>query len=261
MRLPWLIPILLLSLAAFSPLAGCDSAPYTERRQLIVIPENQERAMGARAARDILQTERQSRNPKLVDAVTRAGKRIAAVSGRPDLDWAFHVLENDTVPNAFCLPGGAIFVYTGLFKYVQNEDQLATVMAHEVAHALARHGAERATLEMATQFGAMLLDMFLSEEDPRLGQLASKVWGYGASLGMMLPYSRKQELEADAIGLRLMRQAGYDMNAALAFWENMKKNPQASRVFAFLSTHPTDDKRIERIREEIARLREDQKPS
>jgi len=252
--------VLILGLA-LALLAGCDSAPYTERKQLIVIPESQERAMGARAARDILQNERLSRNPRLVDAVIRAGRRIAAVSGRPDLDWEFTVIDNDTVPNAFCLPGGKIFVYSGIFKYVQSEDQLATVMAHEVAHALARHGAERATLEMATQLGAMVLDFVLSEEDPRLGQLATRVWGYGASLGMMLPYSRKQEHEADAIGLQLMAKAGYDLDAALKFWENMKKNPQSSKVFAFLSTHPADDKRIERIQQEIARIRAGQAAS
>ncbi|MFZ5428013.1 MAG: M48 family metallopeptidase [Thermodesulfobacteriota bacterium] len=240
-------------------LAGCDSAPVTDRRQLIVIPESQERAMGAQAARDILRTEKLSRNAAMVDAVKRVGERIARVSGEKNMAWEFHVIDNDSVPNAFCLPGGKIFVYSGLFKYVRDEDQLATVVAHEVAHAMARHGAERATVEMAARLGGAILNFVLSEEDPMVADIASKIWGYGSNLGVTLPYSRKQEYEADKIGLHLMDKAGYDMEAALAFWDNMRKNPSSPKVFAFLSTHPTDEKRIERIKKDIKEIRDRRK--
>lgn len=253
--------ILTLTLAVALLAAGCDSAPYTERKQLIVIPESQEKAMGQQAAREILGTERLSRNQSQIDAVKRVGQRVAAASGEKGMQWEFHVIDNDSVPNAFCLPGGKIFVYSGLFKYVQDDAQLATVMAHEVAHAMARHGAERATMEMGAQLGGAVLSFVLSEEDPRLAQLASKVWGYGASLGVMLPYSRKHEHEADAIGLHLMAKAGYDMDAAVRFWENMRKNPQSARTLAFLSTHPADEKRIERIKKTIADIRAGQTPA
>lgn len=251
----------LLVLAAVLLAAGCDSSPYTERKQLIIIPESQERAMGAQAAREILSTEKLSRNQTQIDAVRRVGAKVAAASGEKNMAWEFHVIDNDAVPNAFCLPGGKIFVYSGLFKYVQDEAQLATVVAHEVAHALARHGAERATMEMGAQLGGAILNLVLSEEDPRLAQIASKVWGYGSSLGVMLPYSRKQEYEADAIGLHLMAKVGYDMNAALRFWENMRKNPQSPKVLAFLSTHPTGEKRIEHIRKTIGGIRASQPPA
>jgi predicted Zn-dependent protease len=249
--------LLTMSLAALAA-SGCDSAPVTQRKQLIVIPESQERAMGAQAARDILAKERLSRDQAKIEAVKRAGQRIAAVSGEKDMRWEFHVIDNDAVPNAFCLPGGKIFVYSGLFKYVQDEAQLATVVAHEVAHAMARHGAERATLELGAQLGGAILNLALSEEDPRLAEIASRVWGYGSNLGVVLPYSRKQEYEADKIGLHLMAKAGYDMNAAVKFWDNMRKNPQPPKVLSFLSTHPTDEKRIERIKKDIEEIRASQ---
>ena len=250
-----LLAVITVALSLALALPGCDSAPITERRQLIVLSEAQERAMGREAARDILATQKLSRNRGQVEAVERVGRRIAAVSGEKNMDWQFHVIDNDAVPNAFCLPGGQIFVYSGLFKYARTEDQLATVIAHEVAHAMARHGAERATMELAAQLGGAVLGMALSEEDPRLAQIAQQVYGYGAQLGAMLPYSRKQESEADKIGLHLMAKVGYDLNAAVAFWENMKKNPQSPKTHAFLSTHPTDEKRIERIRKDIEEIR------
>lgn len=236
-------------------LAGCDSAPVTERRQLIVIPESQELAMGRQAAREILGSEKLSRDAAMTQAVRRVGERLAHASGAKGMEWEFHVIDNDAVPNAFCLPGGKIFVYSGLFRFVKSEDQLATVIAHEVAHALARHGAERATMEMAAKLGGTILDFVLSDEDPRLGRIASTVWGYGSNLGVMLPYSRKQEFEADKIGLHLMDKAGYDLDAAVGFWENMSRNPQSGKGFAFLSTHPADGKRIERIKKDIAEIR------
>ncbi|MFP5221539.1 MAG: M48 family metallopeptidase [Acidobacteriota bacterium] len=258
---PFSISLILLSLWATLLAAGCDSAPYTERKRLIVIPESQERAMGAQAARQILGTEKLSRNQAQIEAVKRVGARVAAASGEKGMQWEFHVIDNDSVPNAFCLPGGKIFVYSGLFKYVQDDAQLATVMAHEVAHALARHGAERATMELGAQIGGAVLSFVLSEEDPRLVQIASQVWGFGASLGVMLPYSRKHEHEADAIGLHLMAKAGYDMSAAVRFWDNMRKNPQTPRTLAFLSTHPTDEKRIDRIKKTIADIQAGQTPA
>ena len=250
------LPLLLILLALLLP--GCDSSPYVERKQLIIISESQELAMGASAAQEILATAKLSRNPKQLAAVERVGARVAAASNSKSMQWEFHVIDDDAVPNAFCLPGGKIFVYSGLFKYMQDDAQLATVIAHEVGHALARHGAERATLEMGAQVGGAILNLVLSDEDPRLVEIASKVWGYGSSVGVMLPYSRKQEYEADAIGLRLMATSGYDLDAALRFWDNMRQKKQSPNVLAFLSTHPTDEQRIERIQKTINEIRANQ---
>jgi len=249
-----------LLLAVVCLLVACDSAPVTERSQLIVIPESQERAMGDQAARRILQTERMETDPAQNRLVGTIGRRIAAASNEPGLDWEFHVIDNDQAVNAFCLPGGKIFVYSGLLKAVGDEDELASVMAHEVAHALARHGAERATLEIAARLGGAILQLVLGDEDPRLVDIASRVWGFGANLGVVLPYSRKQEYEADAIGLRLMDKAGYDMEGAVRFWEAMQRRGSAKPIFNFLSTHPTDAKRVAKIRQDIAAIRQKKGP-
>ncbi|WP_428569021.1 MAG: M48 family metallopeptidase [Solidesulfovibrio sp. DCME] len=244
-----LVPVALLFVAA------CDSAPYTERRQLIVIPQRQERAMGERAARDILRTARLSGNAAQNAAVARVGRRIAAASQAPDMDWEFHVLDDDRTANAFCLPGGKVFVYSGLFAVARDDDALATVLAHEVAHALARHGAERATLELGAQLGGAILQLAMGDEDPRLAAIAARIWGYGSNLGVVLPYGRKQEYEADAIGLRLMDKAGYDLEGAVRFWEAMRRADAPKPLWAFVSTHPADDSRLEKIRRDIREIR------
>ena len=248
------------SLLLVAWLAACDRVPVTERKQFVLISESQERTMGYNAARQILRTEPLLRDPAAQELVKRVGRRIAAVSGRPDYDWEFHVIDNDRAINAFCLPGGKIFVYSGLLKQVKSEDELAVVMAHEVAHALARHGAERATLEMGARLGGALLQLALGDEDPRIADIAGRVWGYGSNLGLMLPYSRKHEYEADAIGLALMIKAGYDPAAAVTFWEGMGRAGGTKPVLAFLSTHPTDEKRVARIRKDIEAMRQGQAP-
>ena len=236
--------------------SACDRVPFTERKQFVVISESKELAMGDQAARQIRRTEKLLDDPAAQALVARVGRRIADASGRTDLRWEFHVLDDDRVTNAFCLPGGKIFVYSGLLRRVGSEDELATVMAHEVAHALARHGAERATLEMGARLGGALLQLALGDEDPRLVDIASRVWGYGSNLGIMLPYSRKHEYEADAIGLALMDKAGYDLDAAVGFWDMMRQSGNSKPLFNFLSTHPTDEKRIARIKQGIASIRQ-----
>ena len=251
---------LVCALLLCSGLAACDRVPVTERKQLVLISESQERTMGYNAARQILRTEPLLRDPAAQELVKRVGRRIAAVSGQPDYDWEFHVIDNDRAINAFCLPGGKIFVYSGLLKQVKSEDELAVIMAHEVAHALARHGAERATLEMGARLGGALLQLALGDEDPRIADIAGRVWGYGANLGLMLPYSRKHEYEADAIGLALMAKAGYNPQAAVTFWEGMRRAGGAKPVLAFLSTHPTDEKRVARIRKDIEAMEQGKAP-
>ena len=233
-----LLSILALPLAV--ALAACESAPVTGRNQLILLPESQDASMGLQAYQQIKQEERVSRDPGANRRVEEIGRRIAAVSGQPDWDWQFTVFENDE-PNAFALPGGKVGVYTGLFKVAKNDDQLAAVLAHEIGHAIARHGAERMSQGMLTQLGAAALGAATS---PAYAQLAAQA----ATLGIILPYSRTQESEADEIGLMLMAKAGYDPREAIKLWQNFEALG-GGRPPEFLSTHPAEGTRIARLKE------------
>jgi predicted Zn-dependent protease len=186
--------------------------------------------------------------------VQRVGQRIAAVAGTdmPDAQWEFVVFDSPDA-NAFCLPGGKVGVFTGILPITRDEAGLATVIGHEVAHAVARHGAERLSEAMAIQGGGQLLGAGLSSTDPMWQQAALLAYGAGAKLGRELPHSRRNELEADEIGVIYMARAGYNPRAAIEFWQRFAEYNQQrggggqSGVLRFLSTHPLDDVRIERL--------------
>lgn len=222
-------------------LAACESAPVTGRNQLILLPESQDASLGLQAYQQIKQEERISRDPELNRRAREVGRRIAAVSGHPDWDWQFTVFEN-AEPNAFALPGGKVGVYSGLFKVAKNDDQLAAVLAHEIGHAIARHGAERMSQGLLTQLGGAAVGAATGSD--------AYVQAYSqlATLGVLLPYSRTQESEADAIGLMLMAKAGYDPREAVKLWQNFEALGGA-RPPEFLSTHPSAGTRIERLKE------------
>lgn len=221
-------------------LAACQSAPVTGRSQLILLPESQDAGMGLQAYQQIKQQERVSRDPELNRRVEEIGRRIAAVSGQSDWDWQFTVFENDE-PNAFALPGGKVGVYTGLFKVAKNDAQLATVLAHEVGHAIARHGAERMSQGVLAQLGGVAVGAATGN------QAYVDAYTQLATLGVILPYSRTQESEADEIGLMLMAEAGYDPREAVKLWQNFEALG-GERPPEFLSTHPAEGTRIERLR-------------
>jgi predicted Zn-dependent protease len=196
-----------------------------------------------------------STNPELNDLVHRVGRRIAEVANKPEYHWEFAVIQDDRAINAFALPGGKVAVFTGILPITKNETGLATVMGHEVAHALQRHGAERMSrsiLEQIAQLGA-LAGAATGGVDPGLIQGALGAYGVGVSL----PFNRKQESEADYVGLQLMAKAGYDPREAVNFWERMSGCPRkmigtlcfrsASSIPEFLSTHPSDVTRINQI--------------
>jgi predicted Zn-dependent protease len=243
----WLAAAVLLSMAL-----GCQTAPVTGRQQLILIPPAQEIALGLQSYRDILKESKLSQDKATVDMVNRVGWDIARVVDRDfpiskDYNWEFSVIEDEKTPNAFALPGGKIAVYTGILKYTQNEAGLATVMAHEVSHALARHGGERMTQALLASVGAVALNVAIQDKSTEAKRAINTAYGAGATVGVLLPFSRLEESEADHIGLVLMAKAGYDPREAIRFWERMgqaggKKPP------AFLSTHPTDQKRIAQIK-------------
>lgn len=223
-------------------LYGCQTAPLTGRQQLILLSEAEETQMGLSAYQQVLQEEPISRDARHNALVTQVGQRIAAVADRPDYAWEFRVIEKN-VANAFALPGGKVAVYTGLFKYTQNEAGLAAVLAHEVAHALARHGAERVSQNMLGQLTMTALQAGLRTGDSGIMQGIALAYG----LGVELPFNRSQESEADHIGLILMAKAGYDPHEAIALWERMEAGQQSARPPEFLSTHPSASTRIAQL--------------
>jgi predicted Zn-dependent protease len=239
----------------FQSLAGCVRAPGTARDQLIFISEEKELSMGVQAYRQVLRGSRLNEDPDINEMVNRVGRRIAEAANRPDYHWEFAVIQDDRTLNAFALPGGKVAIYTGLLKVTKNEDGLATVMGHEVAHALQRHGAERMSrgiLEQIAQVGAMA-GAATGAINPGVMQGLQSAYGVGVSL----PFNRKQESEADYIGLRLMAMAGYDPREAVPFWERMSGCPRnmigklcfrsQAAIPEFLSTHPSDITRISQI--------------
>lgn len=234
-------------------LTGCATTPVTNRTQFMMISPDQEMALGATEAKKVVESSKISTDRVLQERVKRIGQKIAAVSGQSDFVWEFTVIQDDT-PNAFCLPGGKVFFYTGILKITENDDQIATVMGHEIAHALARHGAERMSMQTASNVGAQVLAAALNVP-AQYQNLYAQAYGITSQVGLILPYSRKFEHEADQIGVYLMYKAGYNPAQALKFWENMARLSKSSqKPPAFLSTHPADDERIREIREYIAQL-------
>jgi predicted Zn-dependent protease len=225
--------------------AACSTVPYTGRSQLNLVGAQEELTLGRKAASQVMRSERASQDQSKIAAVNRVGRAIASVANMPRAQWEFHVIEKKE-PNAFCLPGGIIFVYSGIFQYARNDDQLAAVIGHEVAHALARHGAERMSQQLAVALPGVAVAAVIGSESPALGQAFSRVYGFGSQVGYTLPHSRDQEYEADRIGLILMAKAGYEPEAAVSFWQNMRK-AGGSKPPAFLSTHPANDNRIQTI--------------
>ncbi len=229
-------------------LVSCRTTPVTGRSQLILIPESEEVVMGLSAYQKILSTAKLSGDFAKVALVRRVGLRIAAVANQPGYQWEFNLIEDDKMVNAFALPGGKVAVYTGILPVTQNEAGLAAVMSHEVSHVIARHGGERMTSERLAQAGANALNfgLAINKKDPATVKAFNTAYGLGAQVGVLLPFSRHQESEADHIGLILMARAGYPPREAAAFWTRMsaldkKKGPD------FMATHPSDATRIQQI--------------
>ncbi|MCA9105392.1 MAG: M48 family metallopeptidase [Pirellulaceae bacterium] len=220
---------------------GCKSAPMTGRKQLLLMPEDQEVSLGAEAYDQVLTDEAPSQNARYIDLVNRVGQRIAAQSQRTDFDWQFTVIASPT-QNAFCLPGGKVAVYEGILPVCQNEAGLAVVMSHEVAHALARHGGERMSQSFAVDQTKAAINYVMRKEDESRRELLMQAYGLSTEYGVLLPYSRKQESEADHIGIMLMASAGYDPQQAPGFWHRFA-SVGGTKPPEFLSTHPADERR------------------
>ncbi len=225
---------------------GCRSAPVTGRRQLSLLPEQQEVLMGASAYQEVIATEKQSTNPQYVDLVNRVGQRIAAVSGRPDYQWEFRVLASPQ-QNAFCLPGGKVAVYEGILPICENEAGLAVVMSHEIGHALARHGGERISQGYAVEGVRKAMAYVTQTQQQHQRDLVMRAYGAASHYGVILPYSRTHETEADHIGLMMMAKAGYDPQEAPRFWNRFAASNSGPKQPEFASTHPNDEHRAQQL--------------
>jgi metalloendopeptidase OMA1, mitochondrial len=232
-------------------LAGCATAPYTGRQQVLMVSPEREQTLGYQAFSDVRRHSQAAADPALQARVREIGGRIAQAANRPDFQWEFVVFKDDKMANAFCLPGGKVGIYTGLFKYIKSDADLATVISHEVAHALARHAGERLSQGRLAQAGGLALGVGLAAlgVSSGAGQAAMQGYSLGAKVGVLLPYSRIQESEADRIGLILMAKAGYDPALAFQFWERFATAKQdKAQLPQFLSTHPSDTTRIQNMR-------------
>ncbi len=233
---------------------SCVNTPISNKSAFILIPISQEVALGKQAFKQILKNEKYSDNKVVSDLIKTIGFRIAKISAMPNLDWEFKLIESKE-QNAFALPGGKVAVYTGLIPIAMNEAGLATVMSHEIAHVIARHGAQRMTQQLVLSAG--LLATSISLDNSRQKKLIMAALGVGIAYGFTLPFSRSNEAEADQIGLRYMAKAGYDPSEATRFWKRFSDVKGGEKVPEFLSTHPADRRRIALIKKYLTRAKID----
>lgn len=244
--------VLLLALA----ISGCATVPETGRSQLRLISADQETQLGLAEFDKLKKSTPISKDAKQQRLLEEVGRRIAAVAPLPHAQWEFVLFEQPDQANAFCLPGGKVGVYTGILPITRDEGGLATVIGHEVAHAVARHGAERVSEQLLIQAGGQVLDVVLASRLPQWRGAVLGAYGIGGDLGVILPHSRAQELEADHLGLLYMARAGYDPRQAVEFWKRFsayQSQQGGGKSIEFLSTHPLDTTRIRALEERIGK--------
>lgn len=248
------LPFLLLLL-----LSECGSVPITGRKQLSLVPDQQVLSLSLQQYGEFIKAAPKSTDHSNTILVQKVGRNIANAvetylreNGYAEevknYSWEFNLVKSGDV-NAFCMPGGKIVVYEGILPYTQNETGLAVVLGHEVAHAVAKHANERMSNQIATEYGTAAISTALSGKSAGVQQAAAVAIGLGTQYGILLPYSRKQELEADKLGLIFMAMAGYDPSVAAAFWQRMSQ--KGSSVPEFTSTHPSDNTRIQQIQKDL----------
>jgi predicted Zn-dependent protease len=233
---------------------ACASVAVTGRKQLSLVPNDQIISMSAQQYAKVLQENRLSTNLEQVDIIKRVGIRIQKAvetyleqqNRKADLKgfaWEFNLIQDDKTVNAWCMPGGKVAFYTAIVPICGDENGIAVVMGHEVAHAIANHGAERMSEQMVAQFGMNALGAAMGQNPTMTNQILMRAVGMGTNLGM-LKFSRKHESEADHMGLIFMSLAGYDPNGAPKFWERMVAGSGGQQPHEFMSTHPSHETRI-----------------
>ncbi len=240
--------VALLATVACSRSFGCQSTFFSSaanalgtRLPTLAMTETEEQTLGAQSYAELLRTSKKTSHPEYQALVEQVGRRIADVADRPDFNWEFTVLAGPT-QNAFCLPGGKVVVYEGLLPLCENEAGLAVVMSHEIAHAVARHGGQRVREQAVVDaVGEVVADTVKTgDEQKRL--LVETAYGMGTQVGLLLPFSRAQETQADSIGLMLMARAGYNPEEAPRFWRRFQSAGKGA-IPELLSTHPADERR------------------
>jgi len=226
---------------------ACQTVQQTGRTQFIIVSDSQELQLGTDAYKETLDKNRLSTRSDWQAQVRRVGQRISAAADKPEYKWEFNVIQGKEI-NAFALPGGKVAFWEGIMPVAQDDNGVAVIMGHEVAHALARHGAERMSQSMGAEILGQILSVGINQVSPGIHDEVLQAYGLGATVGVLLPWGRTQESEADRIGLTLMAKAGYDPATAVAFWERMSKLP-GDKPPEFLSTHPSDATRINQIKE------------
>ncbi len=251
------ICVLQLTLALL--LLSCSTVPLIGRRQLNIIPDATVLSMSFQEYDAFMKENKLSTNTTQTAIVKKVGKKVqvsvesyfaqngmsAELSGYA---WEFNLVESKDL-NAWCMPGGKVVVYTGILPVTKDETGLAVVMGHEIAHAVAKHGNERMSQQLVTQMGGVALSQALEEKPDKTKQLWTAAFGLGSQVGVLLPFSRLQETEADRLGLIFMAMAGYDPHKAVDFWKRMASQKEGAAPPEFLSTHPSDETRIQKLNE------------
>jgi predicted Zn-dependent protease len=243
-------------------IVSCAEVPITHRQSLHLVPDSELMTLSYQQYNQVLHKSRLSADTQEEAMVRRVGGRIARVAetflreaGQGDTiknyHWEFNLIEDEKTVNAWVMPGGRPAVYSGILRYTQDETGLAVVLGHEVGHAIAGHGNERMSQGLLAQLGGMALSVALSTKPQQAQSLFMTAYGAGASLGVLLPFSRLEESEADHIGLILMARAGYDPRQAIPFWERMAKQEGHKQPLEFMSTHPATQRRMEDIIREL----------
>lgn len=243
-------------LLAILAVSACKRVPLTGRAQLNMVSDGELASLSQQQYSEFLTQNRVIKSSSQAQLVQQVGKKMAAAvedylrqnrytEMLDQLKWEFNLVESKDV-NAWCMPGGKVVVYSGIMPIAKDEAGLAVIMGHEIAHAVARHGNERMSQGLLAQLGGVALSVAVSQKPAEVQQLYMAAFGAGAQLGVLLPFSRLHESEADKLGLVFMSKAGYDPEAAVGFWQRMSALNKQSPP-EFLSTHPSDQRRIEEI--------------
>jgi predicted Zn-dependent protease len=238
---------------------SCSEVGITGRKQFNFVPDSMMNSMSFSNYSEFISSSKLSKNTQQTEMVKRVGTKIqkavekyCADNGTTDTlsgyQWEFNLVEDPNV-NAWCMPGGKVVVYTGLLPVTKTEAGLAVVIGHEIAHAFAKHGAERMTQSLAVQLGGIALSTALTKYPEQTKNIFLSAYGAGSNVGVLLPYNRLHENEADHLGLIFMAMAGYNPNEALDFWQRMADASKGKSTWEILSTHPSNETRIQKIKE------------
>ncbi|MDR1860540.1 MAG: M48 family metallopeptidase [Bacteroidales bacterium] len=239
---------------------ACSTVPLTGRRQLLLMPESEVVSLSLTSYSSFLEENKLSSNTTQADAIKRVGARLSKAVEEylrlnglekeiANFQWEFNLVESDEV-NAWCMPGGKVVFYTGILPITQDDTGIAVVMGHEIAHAVAKHGNERMSQSMMAELGGTVLSEVLQTKPAATQALFTTAYGLGTQVGVLLPFSRKHESEADHLGLIFMAMAGYDPHVAVSFWQRMASASSGS-TSELLSTHPSDNRRIADLEKEM----------